>query len=288
MDTTTDNTLTEEEAKRYSRQILLAEMSTDAQLKLKHAKVLVIGAGGVGSDWMKYIAGAGVGTIGIVDNDTVDITNLHRQVMHSTNSHGIPKVESAKRFIESLNPNVKVVAYKEMLTNKNGLEIAKEYDIIVDCCDNPKTRFLTNDIAVILDKPFISGASVRWDGQLSLYVKDAKGNKLPCYRCLNPKPPLKENVKKCAQVGVMGTIPGVIGVLEANEVIKFIIGANEQLLSRKLLIFDGYDTHFKIMKCRNYRDDCAVCGTSPEVTKENFAQFDYDEFINSSCASNIK
>ena len=119
-------------------------------------------------------------------------------------------------------------------------------------------------------------------------MKDAKGNKLPCYRCLNPKPPLKENVKKCAQVGVMGTIPGVIGVLEANEVIKFIIGANEQLLSRKLLIFDGYDTHFKIMKCRNYRDDCAVCGTSPEVTKENFAQFDYDEFINSSCASNIK
>lgn len=288
MDKTTDTSLTEEETKRYSRQILLAEMSNDAQLKLKQAKVLVIGSGGLGSPCLTYLAGAGVGTIGIVDNDTVDITNLHRQVMHSTKNHGIPKVDSAKSFIESLNPNVKVVTYKEMLTNKNGLEIAKEYDIIVDCCDNPKTRFLTNDIAVLLNKPFISGASVRWDGQLSIYVKDANGNKLPCYRCLNPRPPLKENVKKCAQVGVMGTIPGVIGVLEANEVIKFIIGANDQLLSRKLLIFDGYDTHFKIMKCRNYRDDCVVCGTSPEVTKENFAQFDYDAFINSSCASNLK
>ena len=282
MDTKNDipESLTEEETKRYSRQILLEEMSEESQLKLKQAKVLVIGSGGLGSPCLTYLAGAGVGTIGIVDNDVVDITNLHRQVIHSTQNHGIPKVLSAKNFLSSLNPNTNIITYNELITNKNGLEIAKDYDLIIDCCDNPKTRYLTNDIAVILNKPFISGASVRWDGQLSLYVKDAKGNKLPCYRCLNPKPPLTQNVKKCSQVGVMGTIPGVIGVLMANEAIKFIIRANEQLLTRKMLIFDGYDTKFKIVKCRDYKEDCVVCGTSREINKDNFDKFDYDIFIN--------
>ena len=160
-----------------------------------------------------HLAGSGVGKICIIDNDIVDEQNLHRQVIHNVNNIGMNKALSAKKFVNLLNPKIEVIALNESLTYKNGLKLCENYDIIIDCCDNPKTRFLCNDIAVILNKPFISAASVRWDGQIGVYVKNCKGEKLPCYRCLNPKAPLKENVKKCAQVGVIGTLPAIMGTL---------------------------------------------------------------------------
>ena len=250
------------------------------QIKLKNAKVIVIGAGGLGSSCIMHLAGSGIGKICIVDNDVVDEQNLHRQIIHNVNNIGMNKALSAKQFANLLNPKIEVIALNESFTNKNGLKLCENYDIIIDCCDNPKTRFLCNDIAVILNKPFISAASVRWDGQIGVYVKNCKGEKLPCYRCLNPKAPLKENVKKCAQVGVIGTLPSIMGTLEANETIKFILGKDEQILQRKIIIFDGYDNKIKIMKTRNYQDDCIVCGKNKKLNRDNISEYDYDLFIN--------
>lgn len=271
--------LSNDERQRYSRQILLDDFSIEKQLKLKQAKVLVIGAGGLGSSCLMYLSGAGIGTIGIVDNDTVDITNLHRQVIHGTASIGINKAKSAMMFINAHNPNVKVIPYEYAFTNQNGVSIAKEYDMIIDCCDNPITRYIANDISVILKKPFISGASIRWDGQLSSYVIDSFGQKMPCYRCIHPIPPLKENVKKCAQVGVLGVIPGVIGALEANEAIKHLIGLNDQLLSQKLITFDGLDNLFKIFKMKGWQKECTVCGDNPKIKIDTIKEYNYNDFI---------
>jgi len=272
--------LTEEEKYRYNRQTKLSEFGEKGQLKLKNAKVFVIGAGGLGSSCLMHLAGSGVGKICIIDNDVVDEQNLHRQLIHNINNIGMNKALSAKKFMNLLNPNIEVIALNESFTNKNGLYLCKDYDIIIDCCDNPKTRFICNDVAVLLNKTFISAASVRWDGQIGVYVKNCKGEKLPCYRCLNPKAPIKENVKKCAQVGVIGTLPSIMGTLEANEAIKFILGKDEQILQRKIIIFDGYDNRIKIMKTRNYQDDCIVCGKNKTLNKDNINEYDYDSFIN--------
>ena len=272
--------LTEEEKYRYNRQTKLSEFGEKGQLKLKNAKVVVIGAGGLGSSCLMHLAGSGVGKICIIDNDVVDEQNLHRQIIHNINNIGMNKALSAQKFMKLLNPNIEVLALNESFTNKNGLQLCKDYDIIIDCCDNPKTRFICNDVAVLLNKTFISAASVRWDGQIGVYVKNCKGEKLPCYRCLNPKAPIKENVKKCAQVGVIGTLPSIMGTLEANEAIKYILGKDEQILQRKIIIFDGYDNRIKIMKTRNYQDDCIVCGKNKILNKDNFNEYDYDSFIN--------
>jgi adenylyltransferase/sulfurtransferase len=272
-------TLSPEEEKRYSRQILLSEMSLESQLKLKKSKVLIIGAGGLGSPCIMYLSGAGIGTIGIIDNDIVDESNLHRQIIHKLQNKGKNKAESAKIFIEEFNPNIKVEIYKEDLNQKNGISIFKNYDIIIDCCDNPKTRYIINDICVILNKPLISGATIRWDGQLSIYICDTEGNKLPCYRCLNPKAPLIENVKKASQVGVIGTLPGIIGTMEANECIKFICGFKEQILKRKIVIFDGFDMRIKVVKCRDSDKNCIVCGKEKIINERNIENYDYDMFI---------
>ena len=272
--------LTEQEKYRYNRQILLSEYGEEGQLKLKNSKIVIIGAGGLGSSCIMHLAGSGVGRMCIIDNDVVDEQNLHRQVIHTVDNIGMNKALSAKKFVNLLNPNVEVIALNESFTNKNAINLCKDYDIIIDCCDNPKTRFLCNDVAVILDKPFISAASVRWDGQIGVYVKNCKGEKLPCYRCLNPKAPLKGNVKKCAQVGVIGTLPAIMGTLEANEAIKFILGKDEQILQRKIFIFDGYDNKTKIMKTRNYQDDCVVCGKNKKIELNNINKYDYDLFIN--------
>ena len=271
--------LTEQEKYRYNRQILLSEYGEEGQLKLKNSKIVIIGAGGLGSSCIMHLAGSGVGRMCIIDNDVVDEQNLHRQVIHTVDNIGMNKALSAKKFVNLLNPNVEVIALNESFTNKNAINLCKDYDIIIDCCDNPKTRFLCNDVAVILDKPFISAASVRWDGQIGVYVKNCKGEKLPCYRCLNPKAPLKGNVKKCAQVGVIGTLPAIMGTLEANEAIKFILGKDEQILQRKIFIFDGYDNKTKIMKTRNYQDDCVVCGKNKKIELNNINKYDYDLFI---------
>ena len=274
--------LTESEKLRYNRQMKLLEFGIDGQLRLKNSKVMVIGAGGLGSSCLIHLAGSGVGKICIIDNDVVDMQNLHRQIIHNMKTVGINKAISAKKFINELNPEIEVIAINDSFTNKNALNLCKDYDIIIDCCDNPKTRYICNDVSVILNKPFISAASVRWDGQVGVYVKDCEGNKLPCYRCLNPKAPLKKNVKKCAEVGVIGTLPSIIGTLEANETIKFILGKNEQILKRKIMIFDGYDNKVKIMKTRDFMDICEVCGKYKIINENNFSEYDYDKFINNS------
>ena len=274
--------LTESEKLRYNRQIKLMELGLEGQLKLKNAKVIAIGAGGLGSSCLIHLAGSGVGKICIIDNDIVDMQNLHRQIIHNMKTVGMNKAISAKKFIQELNPEIEVITITEIFDNKNAFNLCKDYDIIIDCCDNPKTRYILNDISVLLNKPFISAASVRWDGQIGLYVKDCEGNQLPCYRCLNPKPPLKKNVKKCNEVGVIGTLPSIIGTLEANETIKFILGKNEQVLKKKILIFDGFDNRVKIMKTRDCNDSCEVCGKNKNFYKDTFEQFDYDKFINSS------
>ena len=275
-------TLTESEKFRYNRQIKLSELGIEGQLKLKNSKVIVIGAGGLGSSCLMHLAGSGIGKICIIDNDVVDIQNLHRQIIHTMKNVGNNKAISAKQFINELNPEVEVIAINDSFTNKNAFNLCKDYDIIIDCCDNPMTRYICNDISVILNKPFISAASVRWDGQIGVYVKDCEGNKLPCYRCLNPKPPIKKNVKKCAEVGVIGALPSIMGTLEANETIKFILGKNEQILKRKIMIFDGYDNKVKIVKTRDFMDICEVCGKNKIINEKNFSEYDYDKFINSS------
>ena len=272
--------LTESEKIRYNRQMKLLEFGIEGQLKLKNSKVIVIGAGGLGSSCLMHLAGSGVGKICIIDNDVVDMQNLHRQIIHNMKTVGVNKAISAKKFINELNPEIEVKAINDSFTNKNAINFCKDYDIIIDCCDNPKTRYICNDVSVILNKPFISAASVRWDGQVGVYVKDCEGNKLPCYRCLNPKPPLKKNVKKCAEVGVIGTLPSIIGSLEANETIKFILGKNDQILKRKIMIFDGFDNKVKIMKTRDSMDTCEVCGKSKIINENNFSEYDYDKFIN--------
>jgi len=272
--------LTESEKIRYNRQMKLLEFGIEGQLKLKNSKVIVIGAGGLGSSCLMHLAGSGVGKICIIDNDVVDMQNLHRQIIHNMKTVGVNKAISAKKFINELNPEIEVIAINDSFTNKNAINLCKDYDIIIDCCDNPKTRYICNDVSVILNKPFISAASVRWDGQVGVYVKDCEGNKLPCYRCLNPKPPLKKNVKKCAEVGVIGTLPSIIGSLEANETIKFILGKNDQILKRKIMIFDGFDNKVKIMKTRDSMDTCEVCGKIKIINENNFSEYDYDKFIN--------
>jgi adenylyltransferase/sulfurtransferase len=272
--------LTESEKLRYNRQMKLLEFGIDGQLRLKNSKVIVIGAGCLGSSCLIHLAGSGVGKICIIDNDVVDMQNLHRQIIHNMKTVGVNKAISAKKFINELNPEIEVIAINDSFTNKNAINLCKDYDIIIDCCDNPKTRYICNDVSVILNKPFISAASVRWDGQVGVYVKDCEGNKLPCYRCLNPKPPLKKNVKKCAEVGVIGTLPSIIGSLEANETIKFILGKNDQILKRKIMIFDGFDNKVKIMKTRDFMDTCEVCGKNKIIAENNFSEYDYDKFIN--------
>ena len=274
------NELTESEKYRYNRQTKLLEFGIEGQIKLKQAKVIVIGAGGLGSSCLIHLAGSGIGKICIVDNDVVDVQNLHRQIIHNMKTVGMNKALSAKKFINELNPEIEVISITESFTNKNARKLCQDYDIIIDCCDNPKTRYLCNDIAVILNKPFVSAASVRWDGQIGIYVKDCEGNKLPCYRCLNPKAPLKKNVKKCNEVGVIGTLPSIIGTLEANETIKFILGKNEQILKKKILIFDGYDNKIKIMKTRDCVDTCQICGKNKIINENNFENYNYKNIKN--------
>jgi adenylyltransferase/sulfurtransferase len=280
MENNNNLTLSEKEKNYYSRQILLSEMSEETQIKLKSSKVIIIGAGGLGSPCIMYLAGAGIGTIGIVDNDKVEEINLPRQVIHSTKNIGKNKALSAKEYINNLNPYIKVNIYETYISNKNGIDICKDYDVIIDCCDNPITKYILNDICVLLNKPFISAGTVRWDGQMSLYCTDLNNNKLPCYRCLYPKPPLKENIKKCKDVGVIGTLPGIMGTFQANECIKLISGLNDKLLRKKMLIIDGLDMRIKIVNTRGQREECDVCGKKKIINIDNFKTYDYENFLN--------
>ncbi len=260
--------LTRDEIKRYSRHLILPEVGMEGQRKLKAAKVLCIGAGGLGSPVAMYLAAAGVGTIGIVDFDVVDFSNLQRQILHSTNDVGKPKLQSAKEKLVAMNPHVNVVTHDAALSSENALELFAPYDIIVDGTDNFPTRYLVNDACVLLGKPNAYGSIFRFEGQASVFAaKDG-----PCYRCLYPEPPPPGLVPSCAEGGVLGVLPGIVGCIQANETIKLIIGAGEPLIGR-FLIFDALRMKFRELKLRK-DPDCPVCGTHPTVTK----LIDYEQF----------
>jgi molybdopterin/thiamine biosynthesis adenylyltransferase/rhodanese-related sulfurtransferase len=260
--------LSNDEISRYSRHLILPEVGMEGQQKLKAAKVLCVGTGGLGAPLALYLAAAGVGTIGLVDFDTVDASNLQRQIIHSTATVGKLKVDSAEIMLKGLNPYTNVVKHNTMLTSANALEIFRDYDIIADGTDNFQTRYLVNDACVLLGKPNAYGSIFRFEGQASVFATaDA-----PCYRCLYPEPPPPGLVPSCAEGGVLGILPGLVGVIQATEVIKLILGIGESLAGRLLLI-DALTMKFRTLKLHK-NPDCPVCGTHPTVT----ALIDYDQF----------
>ncbi len=265
---TTPRTLTDTEMERYSRQIRIPEVGIKGQIKLLDSKVLLIGAGGLGCPSAIYLAAAGVGTIGIVDNDVVDLSNLQRQILHNTSALGTPKTESAKAALHAINPSIEVNTYQEKLSSANVMEIIEPYDIIVDGSDNFPTRYLINDACVWTGKPNVHGSVFRFEGQVTLF-NPYQG---PCYRCLYPNPTPPDLAPSCADAGVLGVLPGVVGLLQAVETIKFIIGEGDSLAGR-LITYDALTTSFREFKLR--RDlGCPVCGENPTITEF----IDYEEF----------
>ena len=266
--------LTPEQRERYSRHTLLPEVGVDGQLKLLNAKVLLLGAGGLGAPTALYLAAAGIGTLGLVDDDVVDASNLQRQVIHNTERVGRPKTESARLTIEALNPDVNVVEHNLRLDASNILGILEDYDVIVDGADNFPTRYLLNDASVRLRKPVVSASILSFDGQISTFVP-FEG---PCYRCLYPTPPPAELAPSCSANGVLGVMAGTMGTLQANEVIKLVLGVGEPLVGR-LLLYEALSTRFTELKVR--RDPgCPICGeNAPEILKSEMGKFpDYESF----------
>ncbi|CAN5524828.1 molybdopterin-synthase adenylyltransferase MoeB [soil metagenome] len=260
--------LSNEEIARYSRHLILPEVGMEGQQKLKAAKVLCVGTGGLGAPLALYLAAAGVGTLGLVDFDTVDASNLQRQIIHSTATVGKLKVDSAEIMLKGLNPFMNVVKHNTMLTSANAMEIFKDYDIIADGTDNFQTRYLVNDACVLSGKPNAYGSIFRFEGQASVFATKEG----PCYRCLYPEPPPPGLVPSCAEGGVLGILPGLVGVIQATEVIKMILGIGEPLVGRLLLV-DALGMGFRTLKLRK-NPDCPVCGTHPTVTE----LIDYDQF----------
>jgi len=259
---------TPEQLIRYSRHFLLPEVGEEGQAKLLGAKVLMVGAGGLGSPSAYYLAAAGVGTLGIIDNDVVDVSNLQRQILHANDRVGMPKVESAKKTLEALNPDVKVIPYQAKLTSDNIMEILKDYDLVVDGCDNFPTRYLVNDACVLSGKPNVHGSIFQFEGQATVFYP-GEG---PCYRCLYPEPPPAEMAPSCAEAGVLGVLPGLIGVIEALEAIKLILGKGDTLIGR-LLCFNTLTMEINTLKLR--RDpNCPLCGDKPTIRE----LIDYEEF----------
>ena len=260
--------LTNDEVQRYSRHLIMPEVGVDGQRKLKAARVLCIGAGGLGSPASLYLAAAGIGTLGIVDFDNVDSSNLQRQILHGTPDVGRPKLESARERLNALNPGVRIVKHETALTSKNALDILRDYDVVVDGTDNFPTRYLVNDACVILRKPNAYGSIFRFEGQASVFATEGG----PCYRCLYPEPPPPGLVPSCAEGGVLGVLPGVIGTIQATEAIKLILGVGEPLVGR-FLIYDALRMRFRELKLR--RDpECPVCGDKPTVRE----LIDYEQF----------
>ncbi len=259
---------TPEQLVRYSRHFLLPEVGEEGQAKLLGAKILMVGAGGLGSPAAYYLAAAGVGTLGIIDNDVVDISNLQRQILHANDRVGTPKVESAKKTLEGLNPDVKVIPYQSKLTSENIMEILKDYDFVVDGCDNFPTRYLVNDACVLMGKPNVHGSIFQFEGQATVFYP-GKG---PCYRCLYPEPPPAEMAPSCAEAGVLGVLPGLIGVIEALEAIKLILDKGDSLVGR-LLTFNTLTMEINTLRLR--RDPkCPMCGDNPTIKE----LIDYEEF----------
>ena len=266
----TNSKLTNQELNRYSRHLVLPEVGVDGQERIKHGKVLIVGAGGLGSPAALYLAAAGIGKIGIVDFDKVDESNLQRQIIHSTEDIGRLKTESAKNSINNLNPNVKVETYDVKLNSKNAMEIIKNYDIVIDASDNFPTRYLVNDACVLLKKPNVYGSIFRFEGHASVFNFDYG----PCYRCLFPNPPPKENVPSCAEGGVLGILPGIIGTIQATEALKIIL-RKVDVLSGRFLVYDALSMTFKELKLGKNKN-CPICGENPRVRE----LIDYEQFCN--------
>ncbi|MGC9671277.1 adenylyltransferase/sulfurtransferase MoeZ [Planosporangium sp. 12N6] len=260
--------LTIDEVRRYSRHLIIPDVGMAGQKRLKNAKVLCVGAGGLGSPALMYLAAAGVGTLGIVEFDTVDESNLQRQIIHGQSDIGRPKAESARDSVREINPYVNVVVHNEALSNDNVLEIFAQYDLIVDGTDNFATRYMVNDAAVLLGKPYVWGSIYRFDGQASIFWAEHG----PCYRCLYPEPPPPGMVPSCAEGGVLGVLCASIGSIQVNEAIKLLTGIGEPLLGR-LMVYDALEMTYRSIKVRK-DPNCAVCGENPTVTE----LIDYDDF----------
>lgn len=260
---------TEEQVRRYARHIILPGIGGDGQAKLLDAKVLCIGAGGLGSPVAMYLAAAGVGTLGIVDFDRVDESNLQRQIIHSTADVGRPKVESAADRLRAINPTIEIVPYDTILTSQNAFEVLAPWDVVVDGTDNFPVRYLVNDATQFLGKPLVYGSIYQWDGQATVFMP---GQDAPCYRCLFPQPPPPGTVPSCAEGGVFGVLPGIVGCIQATEAVKLITGKGDPLIGR-LLIFDALQMDFQTVRVR-WDADCPVCGKEPSITE----LIDYEAF----------
>ncbi len=261
-------TFANDEIKRYGRHLIMPEVTLDGQKKLKAAKILCIGTGGLGSPLLAYLTAAGIGKIGLVDFDTVDYSNLHRQIIHKTKNVGKPKIHSAIETMKEINPYVQVQPYETSFRSDNAMEIAKDYDVIIDGTDNFPTRYLVNDVCVLLGKPNVYGSIFRFDGQATVFW----GEKGPCYRCLYPEPPEPGMVPSCAEGGVLGVLPGIIGVIQAIETVKLIIGAGDSLIGR-LVLFDALKMKFRELKVRK-DPSCPICSANPTIKE----LIDYDQF----------
>ncbi len=262
--------LTNDEITRYSRHLLLQEIGVKGQKRLKAAKVLIVGAGGLGTPLIQYLAAAGVGTLGIIDFDDVEETNLQRQVIHGTRDIGRPKVASAKDSVKQINPLVKVETYNMRLTAENAEDIISQYDVVADASDNYPTRYLVNDTCVLLGKPDVFGAMYQFEGQVAVYYAQHG----PCYRCMYPAPPPAGLVPSCAMGGVVGVLPGVIGTLQANEVIKLIVGGGKNLIGR-VITFDAWNLKWRELRIRK-DDECPICGKNRTIT--GIEEIDYEDF----------
>ena len=262
--------LSKQELSRYARHLVLPEVGIKGQERIKQSKVLVVGAGGLGSPALMYLAAAGVGTIGIVDFDKVEENNLQRQITHSTKDIGALKTESAKNIVNNLNPNISVKVYNEKLTSKNALEIIKKYEVVIDGSDNFPTRYLLNDACVLSKKPLVYGSIFRFEGHASVFSYDNG----PCYRCLFPNPPPRDAVPNCAEAGVLGVLPGIIGTIQATEALKIILGIGETL-SGRFLVYDALSMAFRELKLSKNKN-CPICGESPRINE----LMDYEQFCN--------
>lgn len=261
--------LNNDEIRRYSRHLILPEVGLGGQKKICSTSVLCIGAGGLGSPIAMYLAAAGVGKLGILDFDSVDFSNLQRQIIHGTADVGRPKTESARETIKRINPNVEVIIHNTRITSENALEVIRPYDIVVDGTDNFPTRYLTNDACVLLRKPNVYGSIFRFEGQASVFAPHLGG---PCYRCLYPEPPPPGMVPSCAEGGVLGVLPGIVGTIQATEILKLALGKGSSLVGR-LLLFNALDMKFRELKLR--RDpECPICGENPSITE----LIDYEMF----------
>ncbi|XP_060073265.1 adenylyltransferase and sulfurtransferase MOCS3-like [Ylistrum balloti] len=261
--------LSNAEISRYSRQLILPEIGVKGQLSISSASVLVVGAGGLGCPSSIYLAAAGIGRIGLVDYDEVELTNLHRQILHTETKVGVTKSASAAHACKSLNTHVECIPYHLQLNSSNALQLIQQYDIVLDATDNVATRYLLNDACILANKPLVSGSALRFEGQLTVY----NYNGGPCYRCLYPKPPPPETVTNCSDGGVLGVVPGIIGCLQALEALKIAAGVGSSF-SQVMLMFDGLDGTFRRIKLRGRQPSCPLCGTEPSITQ----LIDYEQF----------